>query len=66
MCVCERGDTHPVRIQPLFWWICTAWLPLRSHIDLKSAASFTVARIAIKNKESGPVLASFKHFICLK
>ena len=32
----------------------------------KIAASFTVARISIKNKESGPVLASFKHFICLK
>lgn len=66
MCVCERGDTHPVRIQPLFWWICTAWLPLRSHTEIEIAANFTAARIPIKNKESGPVLASFKHFICLK
>ena len=42
---------------------CTKWSEQRIHTVVHDSL---FPRISIKNKESGPVLASFKHFICLK
>lgn len=50
---CERGDTHSVRIQPLFWWICTAWLPLRSHTEIKLQRVLLWHESPSKTKKAG-------------